>query len=172
MTTGLDGKSQGTHNSQPAAWRSAVGGRLAEIVREVNLRSWVAARVAPSEIAVCARFHTHTARIRVRLAEAGLPVVRVKDGEPDGTAGVRVSSLHSLKGLEFRCVAVAGVTASAFPFQKAVTPAEVVDPLQHATDFASERCLLFVACTRAREALYVSYSGRPSTFLCEQSQRS
>jgi superfamily I DNA/RNA helicase len=75
-----------------------------------------------------------------------------------------VSTLHSMKGLEYRCVAVAGVTRSAFPFAPAVTPAEV-DRIQHTTDLAAERCLLFVACTRAREALYVSYSGRASEFL-------
>ncbi|WP_171162548.1 UvrD-helicase domain-containing protein [Streptomyces sp. I05A-00742] len=156
------------HGEQPVC--EGHGTEAAEVDAVVRrVRDWVAAGVAPSEIAVCARFHTQTAWIGVRLAEAGLPVVRVKDGEPDDTAGVRLSSLHSLKGLEFRCVAVAGVTASAFPFQKAVTPAEV-DPVQHSTDLANERCLLFVACTRAREALYVSYSGRPSTFLCEQSQ--
>lgn len=126
--------------------------------------AWVAAGVAPSEIAVCARFHTQTARIGDRLARAGLPVVRVKDGQPGDAPGVRVSSLHSLKGLEFRCVVVAGVTASAFPFASAVTPAEV-DPLQNASDLAAERCLLFVASTRAREAFYMSYSGRPSGFL-------
>ncbi|MCX5428422.1 AAA family ATPase [Streptomyces sp. NBC_00257] len=132
------------------------------IVKRVG--DWVADGVAPSEIAVCARFRTHTTRIADRLAAAGLPVVRVKDDETGDAVGVRVSSLHSLKGLEFRCVAVAGVTASAFPFRAAVTPAEV-DPLQHATDLAAERCLLFVACTRAREALYVSHSGRASEFL-------
>nr|WP_308409372.1 3'-5' exonuclease [Streptomyces pinistramenti] len=132
------------------------------VVRTVG--AWAAAGGAPSEIAVCARFHAQTARIGDRLARARLPVVRVKDGESDGAAGVRVSSLHSLKGLEFRCVVVAGVTASAFPFPPAVTPADV-DPLQNATDLAAERCLLFVASTRAREALYMSYSGRPSVFL-------
>ena len=31
----------------------------------------------------------------------------------------------------------------------------------------SERCLLFVACTRARDSLYVSWSGEPSSFLTE-----
>ncbi|GAA3357394.1 ATP-dependent helicase [Streptomyces antimycoticus] len=142
------------HDSEPAEGAAVVQ----------RVLDWVAAGVAPSEIAVCARFNTQTARIGDRLAEAGLPVVRVKDREPDDSVGVRVSSLHSLKGLEFRCVAVAGVTASAFPFQAAVTPAEV-DRLQHVTDLAAERCLLFVACTRAREALYVSYSGRHSEFL-------
>ncbi|WP_399090853.1 hypothetical protein ACGH2B_18935 [Streptomyces sp. BBFR2] len=40
----------------------------------------MAAGVAPSEIAVCARFHTQAARIGDRLARAGLSVVRVKDG--------------------------------------------------------------------------------------------
>lgn len=78
--------------------------------------------------------------------------------------GVRVSTLHSMKGLECRCVAVAGVTAGAFLFPPSVTPADT-DGIQHATDIAAERCLLFVACTRAREALYVSCSGRPSEFL-------
>lgn len=31
----------------------------------------------------------------------------------------------------------------------------------------TERCLLFVACTRARDGLYVSWSGEPSPFLVE-----
>ncbi|MFG2239580.1 3'-5' exonuclease [Streptomyces sp. NPDC048734] len=96
--------------------------------------------------------------------EADAVVRQVRDGEPDSAVGVRVSTLHSMKGLEYQCVAVAGATASAFPFPPAVTPADV-DGLQNATDLAAERCLLFVACTRAREALYVSSSGRPSEFL-------
>ncbi|WP_030868127.1 UvrD-helicase domain-containing protein [Streptomyces sp. NRRL S-37] len=132
------------------------------VVRQV--RGWTEAGVAPSDIAVCARFNTLTGRLADRLTAAGVPVVRVRDGEPDSAVGVRVSTLHSMKGLEYRCVAVAGATASAFPFPPAVTPADV-DGLQNATDLAAERCLLFVACTRAREALYVSYSGRPSEFL-------
>ncbi|MEK8170870.1 3'-5' exonuclease [Streptomyces sp. M19] len=50
------------------------------VVRTVG--AWVAAGVAPSEIAVCARFHTQTARIGDRLAQAGLPVVRVRTSSP------------------------------------------------------------------------------------------
>ncbi|MES4887853.1 UvrD-helicase domain-containing protein [Streptomyces sp. NPDC096012] len=132
------------------------------LVRQV--RGWTDAGVAPSDIAVCARFNTLTGKLADRLTAAGVPVVRVRDGEPDSAVGVRVSTLHSMKGLEYRCVAVAGVNASAFPFPPAVTPPGV-DAIQHATDLAAERCLLFVACTRAREALYVSYSGRASEFL-------
>jgi ATP-dependent exoDNAse (exonuclease V) beta subunit len=50
------------------------------------------------------------------------------------------------------------------PFAKEITPADV-DPQQHDNDMLKERCLLFVACTRAREALAVSWSGTPSPFL-------
>jgi superfamily I DNA/RNA helicase len=39
------------------------------------------------------------------------------------------------------------------------------DPLAHAQDLQRERCLLFVALTRARDHLYISYSGSPSAFL-------
>ncbi|MGW1705046.1 3'-5' exonuclease [Streptomyces sp. NPDC002206] len=132
------------------------------VVRQV--RGWMDAGVAPSDIAVCARFNTLTGNLADRIAAAGVPVVRVRDGEPDGAVGVRVSTLHSMKGLECRCVAVAGATAKAFPFPPAVTPADV-DGIQHATGLTAERCLLFVACTRAPEALYVSYGRRPSAFL-------
>jgi len=79
---------------------------------------------------------------------------------------VQVGTMHAFKGLEIRGVAVIGVGAGALPYPKAVTPLEV-DRLQHAADLLAERCLLFVACTRARDDLYVSWSGEPSAFLVE-----
>ncbi|WUG05167.1 hypothetical protein OG803_20510 [Streptomyces sp. NBC_00467] len=71
--------------------------------------------------------------------------------------------MHSFKGLEFRCVAVTGVNADALPAPKAVTPVEV-DRLQHEVDLLSERCLLFVACTRARDGLLAR--GRGTGCMC------
>jgi superfamily I DNA/RNA helicase len=50
------------------------------------------------------------------------------------------------------------------PAPSAVTP-ETADPVAHALDLQRERCVLFVACTRARDHLYVSCSGAPSPFL-------
>ncbi len=67
---------------------------------------------------------------------------------------------------QFRCVAVIGVTEDALPFPKTVTPPEV-DSKQHETDMLSERCLLFVACTRARDSLYVCWPGKPSPLWVE-----
>jgi superfamily I DNA/RNA helicase len=76
-----------------------------------------------------------------------------------------------MKGLEFRCVTVLGVTASAVPFAREVTPASV-DALQRDSDLLRERCLLFVACTRAREALAVTWSGSASSFVPQPGGRS
>ena len=36
---------------------------------------------------------------------------------------------------------------------------------RHGHHLLRERCLLFVACTRARDHLYVSYAGEPSPLL-------
>ncbi|WP_214105075.1 UvrD-helicase domain-containing protein [Acrocarpospora catenulata] len=131
----------------------------------VQVKQWLGQGVWPSEIAVCTRFNVLLDKIADRLTAAGITAVRVKDRSD--ADGVRLASMHAMKGLEFRCVAVAGVTARAFPFTKEVTPEEV-DQIQHESDMLRERCVLFVACTRAREALHVSWSGTASPFLTQR----
>jgi len=69
-----------------------------------------------------------------------------------------------MKGLEFRAVAVIGVEEGIVPDPGAIT-ADAGDPLAHLQDLQRERCVLFVACTRARDHLYVSHCGEPSRFL-------
>ncbi len=141
------------------ASESAEAAALVERVEE-----WLRQGVRPSEIAVCARFNVLLDKVYDRLMAADVPVVRVKDNPRPGTDGVRLATMHAMKGLEFRCVAVLGVNASALPFAREITPVEA-DRLQHESDMLRERCVLFVACTRAREALHVSWSGTPSPFL-------
>lgn len=77
--------------------------------------------------------------------------------------GVTVATIHSAKGLEWDAVAVVGAHEGTLPFVLATKPHEV----------AEERRLLYVAVTRAREHLRVSWSRsrsggghrRPSRFL-------
>ena len=77
---------------------------------------------------------------------------------------VRTGTMHAMKGLEFQAVAVVGVEQGLVPEPGAVTP-ETEDPLAYAQDLHRERCVLFVACTRARDHLHVSGTGEPSPFL-------
>ena len=39
------------------------------------------------------------------------------------------------------------------------------DPVRHAVDLEMEKCLLYVAATRARDGLYITWTGTPSRFL-------
>ncbi|MFF5180694.1 UvrD-helicase domain-containing protein [Micromonospora sp. NPDC000316] len=151
------------HGKRPhAAGYPTSQAEIAALVGRVG--EWLEQGVAAGEIAVCARFNTTLGDVQAALAAAGVPSVRVRDQPGADVDGVRLATMHAMKGLEFRCVAVVGLTARAVPFAKEVTPAEV-DPMQHESDLLRERCLLFVASTRAREALHVSWSGTPSPFL-------
>jgi superfamily I DNA/RNA helicase len=129
-----------------------------------RVRLWTDNGVSPGEIGVTTRFNRGVEKALARLAAAGIPAAKLRADAPDGADAVRVGTMHSFKGLEFRCVAVTGVSADALPAPKAVTPVEL-DRIQHEADLLSERCLLFVACTRARDGLYVSWTGEPSRFL-------
>lgn len=130
--------------------------RLAE-----QVRTWLGAGVEPHAIGVAARNGRIVKGAKEALAAAGVPVSSTSATK---TRAVRVGSMHAMKGLEFRCVAVVGVDADTVPARNAVTAAEE-DPVAHTHDLLRERCLLFVACTRAREELYVSWHGTPSPLL-------
>ncbi|MEU9942639.1 UvrD-helicase domain-containing protein [Streptomyces lavendulae] len=157
------------HGRRPSV--AGHGSEPAEVAALVDrVREWIAQGVRPSEIGVCARFNLLLDKVYERLVADGIPVARVRDNPGPEVEGVRLATMHAMKGLEFRCVAVVGVTAGALPFGREVTPASV-DALQHESDLLRERCLLFVACTRAREALYVSWSGLPSEFVPQAAER-
>ena len=128
-----------------------------------KVREWLDAGVAPEEIGVAARSNMLADAAVAALRAAGIPAGSLARSS-DADRVVRAGTMHRMKGLEFRCVAVVGVGEHQVPAPNAVTPAEE-DELTHTQDLQRERCLLFVACTRAREELYVSWHGRPSPFL-------
>lgn len=73
---------------------------------------------------------------------------------------VKRCTFHSAKGLEFKVVFLVGVTDSVIPGNSPLSGEALDDYLRR------ERRLLFVVMTRARDALFMSYSeGQPSRFL-------
>ncbi|MFJ4097331.1 UvrD-helicase domain-containing protein [Kitasatospora sp. NPDC089913] len=127
-----------------------------------RIEKWIGSGVRPEDIGVAVRFVQLGRDIAQALEQAGTPAWVLGTGA-SGT-GVRIGTMHRMKGLEFRCVAVAGVCDTVVPMRSAITPLES-DAQQHREDLAGELSLLFVACTRAREALSLSWHGAPSTFL-------
>ncbi|NYH53905.1 superfamily I DNA/RNA helicase [Nocardiopsis arvandica] len=127
-----------------------------------RVRMWLESGVNPAEIAVAGRNQWVVRGIAKELEARGVPTAQLEGG---GSAdAVRVGTMHRLKGQEFRCVALVGVSDHLLPPKAAVEAADGDQvALEHA--FQQERTLLFVACTRARDALYVSHVGRPSRLI-------
>lgn len=127
-----------------------------------TIAGWAADGVTPGEVGVAVRANSLAKSLRDRLAALGVNAALLKE-KPNPDA-VSVGTMHRMKGLEFRCVAVAAVGEGTVPMAGAVTAA-ADDPATHAHDLLRERCLAFVACTRAREQLAVTWHGPPSRFL-------
>jgi hypothetical protein len=166
--TGLDGEANSL-----LGYRSPIRGqrpRLREAATRAEefdflterIRSWLAAGIEAQAIGVTARSAS-----LVREAREALRADRIATAPLNirgGTQVVRAGTMHAMKGLEFQAVAVIGVEQGLVPEPAAVTP-ESEDAVAHAQDMQRERCVLFVACTRARDELYVSATGEPSVFL-------
>ncbi|MEQ4299938.1 UvrD-helicase domain-containing protein [Plantactinospora sp. B6F1] len=122
--------------------------------------TWLEQGVEPHAIGVAVRTGQLVKTVSRILADAHIDVADDKRG----TDGVRVATMHRMKGLEFQCLAVVGLDAGVLPAPHALTSA-AEDPHAHRQDMQRERCLLFVALTRARDVLYLSHSGTPSPLL-------
>ncbi len=77
-------------------------------------------------------------------------------GEKPKPAGVRLMTVHAAKGLEFRQVFVTGLEQGLFPSLRAETDSQ--------RDHEEERRLFYVAITRAREKLFLSYAQMRTIF--------
>ncbi|MFC5747972.1 UvrD-helicase domain-containing protein [Actinomadura rugatobispora] len=125
-----------------------------------QVRDWAASGVERRAIGVASRRRDLAEQVKRKLKAAGLPAY-APSAKSDG---VKVGTMHAMKGLEFQCVAAVGADEGLIPLDSVVPP-EMDDLTAHQHALQRERCLLFVACTRARDALYVSHTGRPSPFL-------
>ena len=105
---------------------------------------------------------------RIGLAELTQVVSLLSDGEDDDRDAVRLMTLHSAKGLEFRHVYIVGMEDGTFPHAASLDEGRVEE----------ERRLFYVGVTRAKETLSLSYCERqrrygsieqrePSRFLAE-----
>ena len=74
-----------------------------------------------------------------------------------------IAPMHLAKGLEFRAVAVMACDAKVLPSQERIE--SVGDDAELDEVYATERHLLYVACTRARDMLLVSGVDPVSEFL-------
>jgi mRNA-degrading endonuclease RelE of RelBE toxin-antitoxin system len=133
---------------------AAVGGWIAEMSKT---------GVLPHEVGVFVRSEAQLDRARAAVERAGLGF-KVLDDQVETVSGeVSIATMHLAKGLEFRAVAVMACDDEIIPLQERIETVGDDADLQEVYD--TERHLLYVACTRARDHLLVSGVTPVSEFL-------
>lgn len=118
------------------------------------LRECVSAGIAPAEIGVLVRSEEQRPRAERAVAE----VIAKHESE-----SVRIATMHEAKGLEFRAAAVMACDEDVIPLMERMSGIGDVAELE--AIYETERHLLYVACTRARDRLIVSCVEPGSEFL-------
>lgn len=138
---------------------------LRALVEQVAV--WKEAGILPREIMMAARTNKLRDVAVKELESSGHTAVAIEMGKaPTTDDRVHVMTMHRAKGLEYRAVMVIGVGEGSVPLEFAL-PDQATDPAQYAEGLRAECSLLFVAATRAREALTISWHGKPSRFLTQ-----
>jgi superfamily I DNA/RNA helicase len=123
---------------------------------------WVANEdIRPETIAILARSNKQATDLKARLNERGVVVALSHSGDSRANLPV-VMTMHKAKGMEFSRVLLFDVSEGSIPNKWAlqdVPPEEISDALLR------ERSLLYVAASRARDELVVSWHGKASPLL-------
>lgn len=147
---------------EPAVVVAESAGAEAEAVG-AWLSRLLAEGVAPEEVGLIVRSEAEVGRAEAAAERAGLPY-RVLAGRVRTSEGAAsIGTMHLAKGLEFRAVAVVACGDDVVPLQGRVETA--ADPADVEEVYDTERHLLYVACTRARDHLLVSAVRPASEFL-------
>ena len=136
----------------------------------VLIKGWLDSGLQPEAIGVFARTRNRIGHLAAALREADIPCELLGDRGESVTNAVSLGTMHRAKGLEFKTVLALGCGESLLPNQHVVRRAKNPADLERAINM--EQRLLYVAMTRARDELKITWTGKPSSFLEELANRS
>jgi superfamily I DNA/RNA helicase len=122
-------------------------------------------KVHPHEIGIFVRGDTELHRAKAAADEARLPsrILNKHVEVVSQNQNCAIGTMHLAKGLEFRAVAVMACDDEVIPSQERIESAADESDLEEI--YNTERHLLYVACTRARDFLLVTSTDPASEFL-------
>lgn len=128
-----------------------------------EIRELIEQGIQACDICVAARTNYLCEQYEQALQDQGLETWRLsRERDNRQHPGVRLATMHRIKGLEFRAVFIVAVNDQVVPLKHS---GNTDDPVEQRLSELTERALFHVAATRATRHLYISSSGRPSVFL-------
>jgi mRNA-degrading endonuclease RelE of RelBE toxin-antitoxin system len=132
-----------------------------------RVATWIRERteegLCPHELAIFVRSDAEIPRAEAASNAAGLPCVVLTDRMETRHNHLTIATMHRAKGLEFRAVIVMACDDDVIPLQERIESVSDESDLEEV--YQTERHLLYVACTRARDQLLVTGVGAGSEFL-------
>ena len=125
--------------------------------------------VLPQETGVFVRSENELPRAQAAVKAAGLQGRVLGKDMATEEGFVSITTMHLAKGMEFRVVAVMACDDEIIPSQARIDTA--TDEAELTEIYNTERQLLYVACTRARDQLHVSAVKPESEFLRDLLQK-
>jgi superfamily I DNA/RNA helicase/mRNA-degrading endonuclease RelE of RelBE toxin-antitoxin system len=147
-----------------ATWADELAGIAGQV------KEWLSADETPQSIGVAVPPRRLVNEVERYLSDQGIPATALGADGPRKPDAVHVGTLHRFKGLEYQRMIVAGVSAGLIPDARVAEYRET-DPVRYDREFKQARSLLFVAATRARDALTITWHGVPSPFLSASAQQ-
>lgn len=158
--------------------QSLMHGTVPEIIATVNaneefdailakVKGLIDSGVTAKNICVVARTHKLLDDYIAHFTSSGIRCYEIKGNKADdrGLDGIRVATMHRIKGLEFQYVFVVAANNRIIPLASAIDHTDAVSEQETMT---AEKCLLYVALTRAQKGAYISGYGKMSEFLQEK----
>lgn len=124
--------------------------------------------IDPREIAVFVRSEDEYLRATKALETAGIPFVILDTDMEVSLHKATLTTMHLAKGLEFKTVVVMACDSDVIPSSKRIE--NMGDDADLEDIYVTERQLLYVACTRARDHLMVSGVEPVSEFMDDMFQ--
>lgn len=118
-----------------------------------------------SSVCIAARTNNLLEQYKADLENTGIKThtIRRNEAEKRTAPGVRLATMHRIKGLEFETVIIAAVNDGIVPLDAAVNDTD--DPVVRKESENRERALLYVAVTRAKRKVVVCSFGAASRLL-------
>jgi hypothetical protein len=129
------------------------------------IQAWLDDGLFTNEIGIVVRSDDELPRARDVASRLGLSARQLTERTIETGDRLHIGTMHLAKGLEFRAVVVMACDAEILPSSARIEAAGDEQELEEV--FTTERHLLYVACTRAREKLLVSGVAPASEFLAD-----